>query len=376
MIKLGITGQNGFIGWHLLQTASLKSSDFELIPFDRKFFDDPEALDAFTSSCDAIVHLAGVNRHPDIEIIYKTNIDLAEKLIASLYRTKAKTHVLFSSSSQELKDNPYGRSKKEARKMFEAWSNETANLFTGFVIPNVFGPFGRPFYNSVVATFCHQINNGESPRIDQDGLLNLIYVGELVEKILGEIQSVNNLELRSRVINVTHTAEIKVSELLEKLRYFASAYLEKNEVPKLDNTFDHHLFNTFRCFMPMETAFPRKFKLNTDQRGTFVEIARMGISGQTSFSTTAQGITRGNHFHTRKIERFAVIKGKARIQLRKIGTDQVFNYELDGNETSFVDMPIWYTHNITNTGDDLLYTVFWINEPYDPSDPDTFFENV
>jgi UDP-2-acetamido-2,6-beta-L-arabino-hexul-4-ose reductase len=128
--------------------------------------------------------------------------------------------------------------------------------------------------------------------------------------------------------------------------------------------------------MDIANYFPRKFTQHTDNRGAFVEIARHGIAGQTSFSTTVPGITRGNHFHTRKIERFAVIKGKALIQLRKIGTEEVLDFYLDGEEPAYVDMPIWYTHNIKNVGEEVLYTIFWINEPYDVGDPDTYFENV
>jgi UDP-2-acetamido-2,6-beta-L-arabino-hexul-4-ose reductase len=128
--------------------------------------------------------------------------------------------------------------------------------------------------------------------------------------------------------------------------------------------------------MDLSGYFPRKFKKNVDARGAFVEIARLGIGGQVSFSTTVPGITRGNHFHTRKIERFAVIKGKARIQMRRIGTGEVLDFFLDGDEPAYVDMPIWYTHNIKNIGNGELITVFWINEPYDPSDPDTYFVNV
>jgi UDP-2-acetamido-2,6-beta-L-arabino-hexul-4-ose reductase len=128
--------------------------------------------------------------------------------------------------------------------------------------------------------------------------------------------------------------------------------------------------------MDIAGHYPVKLKMNTDDRGSFFETIKTQLGGQVSFSTTKVGITRGNHFHTRKIERFAVIKGKARIQLRRIGTSEVLNFDLDGNEPSYVDMPVWYTHNITNTGNEDLYTIFWINEFYDPADPDTYFENV
>jgi UDP-2-acetamido-2,6-beta-L-arabino-hexul-4-ose reductase len=175
---------------------------------------------------------------------------------------------------------------------------------------------------------------------------------------------------------IPHTAEAKVSEILTLMEYFRKSYQENGEIPVLQNDFEYKLFNTYRCYMDIGSYFPKKFAQHSDTRGGFVEIARQGIPGQTSFSTTLPNITRGNHFHTRKIERFAVIKGKALIQLRRIGTNEVHNFQLDGNEPAYVDMPIWYTHNIKNIGEDTLYTIFWINEAFDANNPDTYFEIV
>jgi len=240
------------------------------------------------------------------------------------------------------------------------------------IIPNVFGPFGKPKYNSVVATFCHQLSNDEAPKIEVDGELKLIYVNELVDCIITCInQKSNQAEYK-----VKHTSEVKVSELLGLLQNFKTVYQENGEIPGLKNIFELNLFNTFRCYMDIKNYFPKKIKEHLDARGSFVELIRLGIGGQVSFSTTVPGITRGNHFHTRKIERFAVIKGKALIQLRRIGTDEVLDFYLDGKEPAYVDMPIWYTHNIKNIGEDILYTNFWINETYKSEDADTFFEEV
>ncbi len=372
MEKIGITGQHGFVGYHLYQTINLFKEEFELIDFDRSFFDNEQALDAFTSQCDVVVHLAALNRHNDLEVIYATNTGLVNKIIASLERTQSKAHIIISSSTQEERDNLYGKSKKEGRLAFADWANRSGGTFTGLIIPNVYGPFGHPFYNSVVATFCHQITRNETPIIEIDGQLKLIYVGEVVDAILQAIRTSDNTHEKI----LTHTAEAKVSEILALLQHYKELYQEKGEFPALHNAFEHKLFNTYRCYMDIPAYFPRKFVQHTDNRGAFVEIARHGIPGQTSFSTTVPGITRGNHFHTRKIERFAVIKGKALIQLRRIGTSEIHNFYLDGNEPAYVDMPIWYTHNIKNIGDETLYTNFWINEPFDPSDPDTYFETV
>lgn len=372
MIRIGITGQNGFIGSHLLNTLKLFPDEFTSIAFETSFFASEKKLDTFVSQCDVIVHLAAMNRHEDQGVIYKTNVELVQKLIASLERTNSKAHVLFSSSSQEERENLYGKSKKEGRVLLEKWAQRSKANITGLIIPNVFGPFGKPYYNSVVATFSHQVAIGEKPRIDNDGTLNLIYVGELVNEIIEKIRSNDNTSMHI----VPHTATAKVSEVLVLLNKFKESYQDNGEIPFLENTFELNLFNTYRCFMDIASHFPVKFKQHTDQRGSFVEIIRLGIGGQMSFSTTVPGITRGNHYHTRKIERFAVIKGKALIQLRRIGTDEVLNFELDGNEPAYVDMPIWYTHNIKNIGDEVLYTNFWINEPYNPDDADTYFENV
>ncbi len=370
-MNIGITGQSGFVGKHLYNTLGLEPEKYNRIDFNKSFFEDDFKLDEFVSKCDIIVHLAAVNRHGDPKVIHDTNIMLAQKLKDSLLRVNSKAHVIFSSSTQELKDNPYGNSKKEARGILANWSKESNAKFSGLIIPNVFGPFGNPYYNSVVATFCHQLTHGELPKIDVDGELNLIYVAELVSEILKQFQ----MESSDEVI-VEHTHKIKVSEILSLLVCYKENYLEKGIIPSFANIFELNLFNTFRCYMDLKNHFPVKFTKHTDPRGAFVEVIRLNIGGQVSFSTTVPGITRGNHFHTRKIERFAVIKGDALIQLRQVGTDEVMDFHLSGEEPSYVDMPIWFTHNIKNIGTEELYTIFWINEFYDPNDPDTYMVTV
>ena len=372
MIRIGVTGQDGFIGKYLYNTIGLFPGEFERIDFKKSLFEDPSALDGFVSRCDVIVHLAALNRHNDPDVIYQVNTGLVKTLISSFARTGCTPHILFSSSSQEERDNLYGKSKKDGRELLNQWAEKSGSLFTGMIIPNVFGPFGHPDYNSVVATFCHRLTHGEVPKIDVDGQLKLIFVGELVEIILNHIRS----KTTGQALSIQHTREIKVSEILQLLEGYTDQYLKLGIIPLLRDSFEVNLFNTFRCYIDIRNINPVKYIQHTDQRGAFVEVIRLNLGGQVSFSTTKPGITRGNHFHTRKIERFSVIKGKALIQLRKIGTDDVMDFELDGNEPAYVDMPIWYTHNIKNTGEEELYTIFWINEFFDPSDADTFFENV
>lgn len=372
MIKIGITGQVGFIGTHLFNYLDLKKADVIRVPFVDDYFLDEQKLRDFAGQCDVIVHLAALNRHNDPQVIYDTNINLVRKFIKALEETKSKAHILFSSSTQEERDNVFGRSKREGRELLAEWAEKNDALFTGMVIPNVFGPFGLPYYNSVIATFSHQLTHDELPKIEIDAPLKLLYIGDLVKIIYDLIKN----KKADKEFKVPYTDEINVSVILERLKIYKSIYYENGVFPDLNNSFDRNLFNTFICYMPVEKHFPVKLKQSVDERGTFVETVKLNSGGQVSFSTTKPGITRGNHFHTRKAERFAVIKGKALIQLRRIGTDRVMNFELDGREPAYVDMPVWYTHNITNIGNDELYTIFWINEFYDPDDPDTFFEKV
>lgn len=372
MKKIGITGQHGFIGNHLYQTLRLNSELYSLVDFDKSFFENEDQLDDFVNQCDVIVHLAAVNRHENENFLYETNVQLAQKLAESFARTNSKPHVIISSSTQEERDNLYGKSKKEAREVLAKWAKEQGAVFTGMIIPNVFGSFGKPNYNSFIATFCHQLTHGETPEILTDGNVRLIYVQELVDLIVKEI----NQGTTQNQFHIPPTSENKVSEVLRLLNHFKTTYFENGEIPTIKSSFEHNLFNTFRSYIDHKNRYPVKLTKNTDSRGSFVEVIRLGIGGQCSFSTTVPNITRGNHYHTRKIERFAVIKGKALIQLRRIGTDQIMNFELDGEEPSYVDMPIWFTHNIKNIGPEELYTIFWIDEPYNPEDADTYFEEV
>ena len=379
MLKIGITGQAGFIGTHIFNSLTLQSDKFSTVPFKDEYFDSITLLETFVSKCDVIIHLAAMNRHEDPKVLYKTNVKLVQNLISALKSTNSTPHVIFSSSVQEDRDNLYGASKKEGRRLFADWAKRTNSKFTGLLIPNVFGPFGAPFYNSAVATFCHQLTHDETPEIHIDGTLKLIYVGELVEEVLRIIETKDVRESSTDLVTkcvVKPTAEKKVSEILEQLENIKDNYFSQGLMPNLNAPFERNLFNTFVCYIEHSDFYPFILTEYADNRGAFVEVIRLSSGGQVSFSTTKPGITRGNHFHTRKAERFTVIKGQAKIELRRIGTDKKQAFLLDGQSPSFVDMPIWHTHNITNIGDEDLYTIFWINEHFNPDDQDTYFEEV
>ena len=369
-IKVGITGQAGYIGTYLFNYFGLQEN-LERVNFQDEFFNNPDSLDSFVRQCDVIVHLAALNRHSEPGVIYNTNLRLINQLIAAMKRTDSSPHLLISSSTQETRDNEYGRSKKEGRELLAAFCNTNGNKFTGLVIPNVFGPFGRPFYNSVVSTFAHQLINNETPIIQTDVTLNLIYINDLIKRIYRIIVT---KEYNPQLF-ISPIGEATVSEILTKFQSFQTVYKENGIFPDLSSYLDLCLFNTYRSYLPTDFAL-RNYELHEDERGSFVEVIKSKNCGQTSFSTTKPGITRGNHFHQRKIERFSVIKGEALIQLRRIGTDEIIEYKLSGKNPGYVDMPVWCTHNITNIGDTDLYTMFWISEFYESKDPDTHYEKV
>ncbi|WP_320908129.1 MULTISPECIES: NAD-dependent epimerase/dehydratase family protein [Bacteroides] len=376
MIRVGITGQSGFIGTHLYNELGLHPDEFLRIPFEDTYFQNDEKLRVFVAQCDVIVHLAGMNRCSDPRLLYNTNVRLVNLLITAMEAEMVTPHVFFSSSTQEERDNEYGKSKREGRILFEEWARRNSGSFTGLIVPNVYGPFGRPDYNSFIATFCYKLTHGSFPQVLQDSSVKLIYVSNLCKHIIRKIYQVkvSGLPVVERD-ELLYDFEKKVSEILDLLEEYRSFYFERGIIPVLKDSNEINLFNTFCSYMDFSSLYPRKLMRHEDPRGIFVETVKLGIGGQVSFSITVPGVTRGNHYHTRKIERFIVIKGKAKIQLRRIGTDEVLNFFLDGNDPCYVDMPIWYTHNITNIGDEDLYTQFWINEWFDPKDGDTFFES-
>jgi UDP-2-acetamido-2,6-beta-L-arabino-hexul-4-ose reductase len=372
MKKIGITGKSGFIGTHLSNTIYLDKEKYKLIEFEDENFDNEIALNEFVKNCDIIIHLAALNRHNEPEEIYRTNVSLVQKLIGSLKFTNSNPHIIFSSSRQEGKDNPYGNSKKKGRELLEEWAEKNDGKITSLIIPNVFGPYGNPFYNSFIATFSYQLCRNLEPKIEIDSEVGLIYIDELVGEILKIIENNNN----TNIIRLAETSRYKVSEVLKLLNIFTREYFRQGIISSIDNEFTKNLFNTFRSYIDLIHYYPFHYKINKDDRGVFIETIKLHSGGQVSYSITNPSITRGNHFHTRKIERFSVIEGEAIIKMRKINTKQVVEYKLNGNEPSFVDMPLWYTHNITNIGERKLITLFWINEFYNSNDPDTFIETV
>lgn len=368
-MRVGITGQSGFIGSHLY--SYLKTDeDVTLIPYQRRFFENAYELDKFLQSCDVVVHLAGANLGPDEEV-YEDNIQLAEGLVSALERTRSTPHLIYSSSTHENRDTAYGRSKHHARQTLSTWAHENDAKFTGLIIPNVYGPFCRPFYNSVVATYCYQLTHGQEPEIKTDQPIGLIYIDDVLQKI----HRVILYELESDEMLVPPNLEMKMSDLLDKLQGFKQQYIEEKVIPDLSDPFDLKLFNTFRSHIE-PGHYPVSYDVKQDHRGYLFEAIRALNQGQAFLSTTKPGVERGNHYHRRKVERFSIVKGRALVQLRRVGTNIIQDYFLDGEKPSYIDIPVLHTHNLINVGEEELIMLFWTSELYNPEDPDTYYEMV
>ena len=351
---IGITGGDGFIGYHTYVYLKY-TTEHEVIKLDRNFIDDDRIKE-----CDWVIHLAGMNRG-DVEEIYQTNIQLTSDLLNSI---SDDTKVLFASSQQAEEDNLYGASKRKCEEMLRDANSHHRSIR----IPNVFGPFCKPNYNSFVATFCHKLCNDEEPEVIVDNTVQLTFVTDVVKMFIELIET--------DTINPLPHEFTKVTEVLEMLKSYKTKYLADGKIPNLDTKFKKNLFNTFRSYMKHDD---RLFSTIThsDERGDLAELANVDMSeGLVFTSITNSGFKRGEHFHTRKFERFCVIDGEAVIRLRKVETDEMVEYNVSGKEIKFIDMPIFYTHNIENTGKTKLRTIFWVSELLDKNDTDTYWEDV
>lgn len=371
MLKIGITGSSGFIGTALRNYLKLDNLNFDIIRFTQKDFNDQSLLQKLVKQCDVIVHLAGINRNDNLDYLYQTNLLLTTDLIHALEATCSKPHVIFASSTQEENDSAYGRSKRDSRALWKSWSERNKALFTGLIIPNVFGPFGKPYYNSVISTFCHKLVCQEELNIEiiTDKELQLIYIDDLVRIIIGIIKE-KHTSNEYKFYNVNTKC---VSEILELLQRFNRKYNYDGRIPRTLGTFELNLFRTFQTFFNISCI---ELGGNYDDRGCLTELIRSEMSGQVSYITTKHGITRGEHFHTHKLERFIIIDGDALIKLRKIGDTQVISKKISSGKPTYIDIPIWYTHNLTNIGLKDLKTIIWTNELYSKDHPDTYFEKV
>ncbi|MCT1777143.1 NAD-dependent epimerase/dehydratase family protein [Brachybacterium sp. p3-SID957] len=356
--RILITGAYGFLGWHLrIRLQSLGYENVQAV--GREQWD---SLRDFTTDIDVVFHLAGINRAED-DVVENGNRELAEQL-RDAFGDGVPQVVVFADTIHADSDTPYGRGKTAAAQVLRGWMNGAAGRFVDVRLPNLFGEHGRPFYNSFVPTFVELAVIGKEPDI-QDREVPLLHVQAAAQTIIDAVDA------PAGHVTPEGTA-VRVSEVWEILREQHSLY-EQGTIPDISEPLRRDLFNMLRSRMFLDRpAIP--LKMNTDYRGSFVETARvMGGQGQTSFSTTGPGITRGQHYHLRKAERFVVLSGSARISIAKVFGDPTERVDLDvdGDSPTAVDMPTGWAHNITNTGEQTLITQFWISELFDSTDPDT-----
>ena len=361
--KILVTGSDGLIGWHLRAWLYTLAERFEVNSCNRQQFNDADYLKTAVSSADVIVHLAGMNRG-DEEEIYNTNRDLAQRIVSFCEQTESKPHVIYSSSTHIDGPSRYGASKKIAGEILEQWAQRAGAKFCNMVLPHVFGEHGKPFYNSAVSTFCHQLANGESLQVNGDGQVNLFHTHDVALLVTEIIDGGITGEQRP------DGSPMSVQELATRLETMTGRYLG-GVIPQFNEKIDWQLFNTWRSYLPHEKR-AIDLTLHEDNRGDLFEAARADGKGQVFLSTSHPGITRGEHFHFRKVERFLVVQGTAEIKLRRIFTDDVFTCKVDGSRPQAFDIPTLHTHNITNVGDGPLLALFWTGEHFDPDDADTW----
>lgn len=358
-----LTGAGGFLGWHVKLALHANGHAFVEIPLGDHF--DLENASRLLGQSDHLIHLAGVNRGSDHEISQGNRL-FAEQIARAITEAKFGLRTItYANSTQYTNGSVYGRAKHDASRILSDLAITTGASYRDIILPNLFGEHGRPFYNSVVATFCYLLATGEgTPAVQADRELTLLHAQDAADWLIGAIDEPNEENGLYR--------KATVSDLLSRLQDMSTIY-RSGEFPDLADPFARDLFNTYRSHLPTVGALLREHK---DQRGSFTELARSwGGTGQSSFSTTYPGITRGNHYHRRKVERFAVLSGQATMQLRRMFTDQIIEVVTDGSPV-FLDQPTGWTHNVTNTGDQTLYMFFWTNDIFDPEHADTVAEVV
>jgi UDP-2-acetamido-2,6-beta-L-arabino-hexul-4-ose reductase len=370
MIKVLITGSNGFVGKNLLVKLQ-HSEGFEPVIFDIE--QDEGYLNNALKKVDFVFHLAGVNRPEKDEEFVSGNVLLTRIITERLIKYKNLIPVVLTSSKQAESDCPYGKSKLEAEHIVRKYIKQGG---TGYIyrLTNVFGKWCKPNYNSVVATFCHNIATGKEISIsDPDKILDLVHVDDVIEDFISILTGSRQVN-KDSILSVGPIFKITLGRLAE-LIYSFREMSHSSLIPDLSDDFSKKLHSTYLSYIPVDQA---SFLLNTktDDRGYIFELIRSKAMGQIFVSHTKSGITRGNHFHNLKNEKFCVIEGKAVIRFRHLITNEIYSYEVSGTKPEVVNILPGYTHSITNTGKSELITLFWANEPFDPERPDTYFEKV
>ena len=382
-MKILVTGAKGFVGKNLIATLNNirtgKDKSFglseDITIYEYDIDSNPALLDAYCTDCDFVFNLAGVNRPKDQKEFMEGNFGFASTLLDTLKKHSNNCPIMISSSIQAELDNPYGQSKKAGEDLIFSYGEETGASVYVYRFPNVFGKWCRPNYNSAVATFCNNIANDLPIQVNDPSVtMHLVYIDDVVAELILALKGQAHKDEKGYChVPVIH--EVKLGEIVELLYSFKKSREDRSVPDMTAGGFSKKLYATYLSYLPTD-KFSYPLKMNVDERGSFTEILRTADRGQFSVNISKPGITKGNHWHHTKNEKFVVVSGKGLIQFRKIDGDEVIDYHVSGDEIQVVDIPTGYTHNIINEGDTDLVTFMWCNECFDPEHPDTYFLEV
>lgn len=369
-MKILVTGAQGFVGKNLI--AELRNRGYEdILEYTRET--DKSLLEEYTKECEFVYHLAGVNRPKDEKEFMEGNFGFTSELLNLLKKHNNKAPMLITSSIQAERDNPYGESKKAGEGLLFSYSQETGVKVLVYRLVNLFGKWSRPNYNSAVSTFCHNIARDMEIQVsDPDVDLSLSYIDDVVKEFINAMEGNPTRDGKFCIVPVVH--KVKLGRLAELIKSFRKSR-EDLFIPDMEDPFTKKLYSTYLSYLP-EDKFSYELKMNVDNRGSFTEFIKSPERGQVSINVSKAGITKGNHWHHTKNEKFLVVSGEGLIQFRKINSDKIIEYRVSDNKLEVIDIPTGYTHNIINVGDTDLVTVMWANETFDPENPDTYYLEV
>jgi UDP-2-acetamido-2,6-beta-L-arabino-hexul-4-ose reductase len=369
-MKILVTGAKGFIGKNLI--AELKNRKYDdIFEFDRET--DPSLLDSYCKEADFVFYLAGVNRPKEQSEFMEGNFGFTSELLDTLKKYNNTCPVMIASSIQAELDNPYGESKKAGEDLLFEYSEKTGAKVLVYRFPNVFGKWCRPNYNSAVTTFCNNVAHDLPIQVnDPSVVMNLVYIDDVVNELINALEGKENKVGEFCEVSVVNT--ITLGEIVELIRSFKKSR-EDRSVPNMSDEFTKKLYSTYLSYLP-EDGFSYPLLKHENEKGSFTEFIKTPDRGQVSVNISKPGITKGNHWHHTKNEKFLVVSGKGVIRFRKIDSEEVIEYYVSAEKMEVVDIPTGYTHNIENLGDADMVTIMWANEVFDPEKPDTYFLEV
>lgn len=369
-MKILVTGANGFLGKNLI--AELNNKGYhEIFKFGRE--NHVEDLDDYTKECDFVFHLAGINRPKHEKEFFEGNVNLTKQLLDLLMKNNNNVPVVLSSTIQADRENTYGKSKKEAEMaMFQYHASTGAPVFV-YRLPNLFGKWSKPNYNSVVSTFCFNIARNKSIQVNDPNIeLTLCYIDDVINEFFNALN--DNANKKDKYCFVEQTYKITLKSLAELIYSFKESR-NNLSIPNMQDALTKKLYSTYLSYLP-ESDFSYNLKMNVDDRGSFTEFIKSQDRGQVSVNISKPGITKGDHWHHTKNEKFLVVSGKGVIRFRKLESEKVIEYFVSGDKLEVVDIPTGYTHNIENLGDIDMVTIMWANELFDSNNPDTYYLEV